>query len=68
MTGHAPHRIEYALVSIPATQAQGHIFVNASLTEAFCMALLEAASVGLLVVSTAVGGVPEVTTQSAETE
>lgn len=42
------------------TQVQGHIFLNASLTEAFCMALLEAASAGLLVVSTHVGGVPEV--------
>ncbi|WIA35689.1 hypothetical protein OEZ86_004095 [Tetradesmus obliquus] len=39
---------------------QGHIFVNASLTEAFCMAIVEAASAGLLVVSTCVGGVPEV--------
>lgn len=38
----------------------GQIFVNASLTEAFCMAIVEAASVGLLVVSTKVGGVPEV--------
>jgi glycosyltransferase involved in cell wall biosynthesis len=41
-------------------QAQGHIFINASLTEAFCMAIVEAASVGLMVVSTRVGGVPEV--------
>lgn len=39
---------------------QGHIFLNCSLTEAFCMALVEAAAAGLLVVSTAVGGVPEV--------
>ncbi|THD18392.1 Phosphatidylinositol N-acetylglucosaminyltransferase subunit A [Fasciola hepatica] len=39
---------------------QGDIFVNTSLTEAFCVALLEAVSCGLLVVSTAVGGVPEV--------
>jgi hypothetical protein len=42
------------------TQLQGHIFINASLTEAFCMAIVEAASAGLLVVSTRVGGVPEV--------
>jgi glycosyltransferase involved in cell wall biosynthesis len=42
-------------------QLQGQIFVNASLTEAFCMAIVEAASAGLLVVSTRVGGVPEVT-------
>eukprot|EP00002_Diphylleia_rotans_P020411 TRINITY_DN3961_c0_g1_i7.p1 TRINITY_DN3961_c0_g1~~TRINITY_DN3961_c0_g1_i7.p1 ORF type:complete len:439 (+),score=71.53 TRINITY_DN3961_c0_g1_i7:415-1731(+) len=39
---------------------QGHIFLNCSLTEAFCMAIVEAASCGLLVVSTNVGGIPEV--------
>ncbi|XP_052614600.1 phosphatidylinositol N-acetylglucosaminyltransferase subunit A-like [Peromyscus californicus insignis] len=39
---------------------QGHIFLNTSLTEAFCMAILEAASCGLRVVSTKVGGIPEV--------
>lgn len=39
---------------------RGHVFVNCSLTEAFCMALVEAAAAGLVVVSTAVGGVPEV--------
>lgn len=39
---------------------RGHIFLNCSLTEAFCMAILEAACCGLLVVSTRVGGVPEV--------
>ncbi|TPX45176.1 phosphatidylinositol N-acetylglucosaminyltransferase [Synchytrium endobioticum] len=39
---------------------KGHIFLNSSLTEAFCIAILEAASCGLLVVSTKVGGVPEV--------
>ncbi|KAI3738955.1 hypothetical protein L2E82_29256 [Cichorium intybus] len=38
----------------------GHIFLNSSLTEAFCIAILEAASCGLLTVSTCVGGVPEV--------
>jgi phosphatidylinositol glycan class A protein len=43
-----------------SVQLQGQIFVNASLTEAFCMAIVEAASAGLLVVSTRVGGVPEV--------
>ena len=41
-------------------QVRGDIFINASLTEAFCMAIVEAAAVGLKVVSTAVGGVPEV--------
>jgi phosphatidylinositol glycan class A protein len=39
---------------------QGQIFLNCSLTEAFCIALIEAASCGLLCVSTRVGGVPEV--------
>jgi phosphatidylinositol glycan class A protein len=39
---------------------RGHIFVNCSLTEAFCIAIVEAASCGLIVVSTKVGGVPEV--------
>lgn len=39
---------------------RGDVFLNASLTEAFCMALVEAAAAGLLCVSTAVGGVPEV--------
>ena len=39
---------------------RGHIFLNTSLTEAFCMAIVEAASCGLQVVSTRVGGVPEV--------
>jgi len=37
---------------------RGHIFLNCSLTEAFCIAILEAASAGLFVVSTNVGGVP----------
>lgn len=39
---------------------QGHIFLNTSLTEAYCMAIVEAASCGLLVVTTRVGGIPEV--------
>ena len=39
---------------------QGHVFLNCSLTESFCIALLEAACCGLVVVSTRVGGVPEV--------
>ena len=39
---------------------QGDIFLNCSLTEAFCMAILEAASCGLYIISTNVGGVPEV--------
>ncbi|XP_013116020.2 phosphatidylinositol N-acetylglucosaminyltransferase subunit A [Stomoxys calcitrans] len=39
---------------------QGHIFLNTSLTEAYCMAIVEAAACGLQVVSTRVGGIPEV--------
>ncbi|XP_049848337.1 uncharacterized protein LOC126314407 [Schistocerca gregaria] len=38
----------------------GHIFLNCSLTEAFCIAIVEAVSCGLLCVSTKVGGVKEV--------
>ncbi|PSN41939.1 N-acetylglucosaminyl-phosphatidylinositol biosynthetic protein [Blattella germanica] len=39
---------------------RGHIFLNTSLTEAYCMAIVEAAACGLQVVSTRVGGIPEV--------
>ena len=39
---------------------RGQIFLNTSLTEAFCMAIVEAASCGLKVVSTGVGRIPEV--------
>ncbi|KAH9412002.1 glycosyl transferase [Ordospora pajunii] len=39
---------------------KGDVFLNASLTEAFCIAIVEAASCGLHVVSTNVGGVHEV--------
>lgn len=39
---------------------RGHIFLNSSITEAFCIAALEAAASGLLVVTTNVGGTPEV--------
>lgn len=54
LVGAVPHNQVRDLLS------QGQIFLNCSLTEAFCMSLVEAASVGLLVVSTCVGGVPEV--------
>lgn len=55
-------------LSLPYTQirscikvlVQGSIFLNTSLTEAFGVAILEAACAGLYVVSTRVGGVPEV--------
>lgn len=57
LVGAVPHeRVRQLLV-------QGDIFLNCSLTEAFCMALIEAAAAGLLVVSTRVGGVPEVLPQ-----
>ncbi|ETO25600.1 glycosyltransferase, partial [Reticulomyxa filosa] len=39
---------------------RGHLFLNCSLTEAFCIAIIEAACCGLHVVSTRVGGIPEV--------
>ncbi|KAK0463480.1 transferase [Desarmillaria tabescens] len=39
---------------------QGAIFLNTSLTESFGIAILEAACAGLYVVSTRVGGVPEI--------
>lgn len=49
----ASHEVRDVLV-------RGQIFLNTSLTEAFCMAIVEAACCGLLVVSTKVGGIPEV--------
>ncbi|EJD05458.1 glycosyltransferase family 4 protein [Fomitiporia mediterranea MF3/22] len=42
---------------------EGSIFLNTSLTESFGIAILEAACAGLYVVSTRVGGVPEVLPQ-----
>lgn len=39
---------------------RGSIFLNTSLTESFGIAILEAACAGLYVVSTRVGGVPEI--------
>lgn len=52
--GAVPH------VEVASVLQKGHVFLNCSLTESFCIAILEAASCGLLVVSTNVGGVPEV--------
>ncbi|CAN6464049.1 unnamed protein product [Victoria cruziana] len=54
MLGAVPH------AQVRSILVRGHIFLNSSLTEAFCIAILEAASCGLLTVSTRVGGVPEV--------
>jgi phosphatidylinositol N-acetylglucosaminyltransferase subunit A len=58
------NRVEL-LGSVPHAQVRnvlvrGDVFLNCSLTESFCIAILEAASCGLLVVSTNVGGIPEV--------
>ena len=54
MLGAVPHR------GVPGVLARGKVFLNCSLTDAFCMAVVEAASMGLFVASTAVGGIPEV--------
>ena len=45
---------------VAAHLARGALFLNCSLTESFCIAILEAACAGCHVLSTAVGGVPEV--------
>lgn len=45
---------------VPQVFSNGDIFLNLSITEAFCLANLEAISSGIYVVSTDVGGVAEV--------
>jgi hypothetical protein len=45
MLGHVKHS------NVRNVLCRGHIYLNCSLTEAFCIAILEAASCGLLVVS-----------------
>jgi phosphatidylinositol glycan class A protein len=62
---HQLHERVELLGAVPHTQCRnvlvrGHLFLNCSLTESFCIAILEAVSCGLFVVSTRVGGVPEV--------
>jgi len=61
---HLQDRVELlgavAHCDVPSVLTRGHVFLNTSLTEAFCIAILEAVSCGLLVVSTRVGGVPEI--------
>eukprot|EP00668_Euglena_longa_P012395 GGOE01014843.1.p1 GENE.GGOE01014843.1~~GGOE01014843.1.p1 ORF type:complete len:464 (+),score=155.05 GGOE01014843.1:137-1528(+) len=57
LLGEVPH------ADVKHVLRRGQIFLNCSLTEAFCIAIIEAASCGLLVVSTRVGGVPEVLPQ-----
>ncbi|KAF2348907.1 Glycosyl transferase family 1 [Trinorchestia longiramus] len=54
LLGPVPH------ASVPSVLSRGHIFLNTSLTEAFCIAICEAVAAGLQVVSTDVGGIPEV--------
>ncbi|CAM6104774.1 unnamed protein product [Calypogeia fissa] len=54
MLGAVPHS------NVRDVLIRGQIFLNSSLTEAFCIAIVEAACCGLLTVSTRVGGVPEV--------
>ena len=51
--GFVPHR------SVRDVLVRGHVFLNCSLTESFCIAILEAAAAGLAVAATNVGGVPE---------
>ncbi|BFG04868.1 phosphatidylinositol N-acetylglucosaminyltransferase subunit A [Drosophila madeirensis] len=51
-------------VKVRDVLVRGQIFLNTSLTEAYCMAIVEAASCGLQVVSTSVGGIPEVLPKS----
>ncbi|KAF8632173.1 hypothetical protein AX17_004914, partial [Amanita inopinata Kibby_2008] len=45
---------------VSSVLGRGSIFMNTSLTESFGIAILEAACAGLYVVSTRVGGVPEI--------
>jgi phosphatidylinositol glycan class A protein len=52
--GYVPHS------SVRDVLVRGNVFLNCSLAESFCIAILEAASAGLFVVSTNVGGVSEV--------
>lgn len=54
LLGSIPH------TQVPSILVRADLFLNTSLTEAFCMAILEAASCGCYVVSTNVGGIPEV--------
>lgn len=45
---------------VPQILSSGDIFLNTSISEAFCIAILEAASCGLYVCSTNVGGINEI--------
>ncbi|CCD27335.1 phosphatidylinositol N-acetylglucosaminyltransferase subunit A/GPI3 NDAI_0K01440 [Naumovozyma dairenensis CBS 421] len=54
LLGAVPHE------NVRDVMCQGDIYLHASLTEAFGTVLVEAASCGLLIVTTNVGGIPEV--------
>lgn len=54
LLGNIPHD------EVNSVLTKGQVFLNCSLTEAFCIGIVEATSCGLLAVATAVGGVPEV--------
>ncbi|EDO16537.1 hypothetical protein Kpol_1064p18 [Vanderwaltozyma polyspora DSM 70294] len=54
LLGSVPHE------KVRDVMCQGDIYLHASLTEAFGTVLVEAASCGLLIVTTAIGGIPEV--------
>lgn len=45
---------------VPKIHSGGDIFLNTSISEAFCLAILEAAACGLYVISTNVGGINEI--------
>ena len=54
LTGFLPHH------KVRDVMIQGQIYLNTSLTESFCIAIVEAASAGLYTIATDVGGVGEV--------
>ena len=54
LTGFLPHH------KVRDIMIKGQIYLNTSLTESFCIAIVEAASVGLYTIATDVGGVGEV--------
>lgn len=49
--------------NVPSVLSRGQIYLSTSLTEAFGISIIEAACAGLFIVSTNVGGVPEVLPQ-----
>lgn len=52
---------------VPFIHSSGDIFLNTSISEAFCLAILEAAACGLHVISTNVGGISEILPKDAIT-